>query len=157
MIPRPPRSTRTDTLFPYTTLFRSNELLATSAEAISAHRKTSGGRWHPSEPRQLQRENESLQSQLHLVQEELERYFLAARATQKLLEAERAATAEAKRLAQEAERKNEQCARDARGKRELLLAQLRQAREKLDAHDLENIELRKRQIGRAHVWTPVTN
>src|SRR3546814_3588509 len=25
MIPRPPRSTRTDTLFPYTTLFRSNE------------------------------------------------------------------------------------------------------------------------------------
>src|SRR3546814_11545919 len=53
-----------------------NELLATSAEAISAHRKTSGGRWHPSEPGQLQRENESLQSQLHLVQEELERYFL---------------------------------------------------------------------------------
>src|SRR3546814_3451649 len=50
-----------------------NELLATSAEAISAHRKTSGGRWHPSEPGQLQRENESLQSQLHLVQEELER------------------------------------------------------------------------------------
>src|SRR3546814_14108824 len=26
MIPRPPRSTRTDTLFPYTTLFRSVEL-----------------------------------------------------------------------------------------------------------------------------------
>src|SRR3546814_19049649 len=25
MIPRPPRSTRTDTLFPYTTLFRSHE------------------------------------------------------------------------------------------------------------------------------------
>src|SRR3546814_5096142 len=25
MIPRPPRSTRTDTLFPYTTLFRSDE------------------------------------------------------------------------------------------------------------------------------------
>src|SRR3546814_15642607 len=25
MIPRPPRSTRTDTLFPYTTLFRSSE------------------------------------------------------------------------------------------------------------------------------------
>src|SRR3546814_16300301 len=24
MLPRPPRSTRTDTLFPYTTLFRSN-------------------------------------------------------------------------------------------------------------------------------------
>src|SRR3546814_10786407 len=27
MIRRPPRSTRTDTLFPYTTLFRSNALL----------------------------------------------------------------------------------------------------------------------------------
>src|SRR3546814_10843178 len=27
MIRRPPRSTRTDTLFPYTTLFRSNSLL----------------------------------------------------------------------------------------------------------------------------------
>src|SRR3546814_21191312 len=26
MIPRPPRSTRTDTLFPYTTLFRSSDL-----------------------------------------------------------------------------------------------------------------------------------
>src|SRR3546814_18852965 len=29
MIRRPPISTRTDTLFPYTTLFRSNRLLAT--------------------------------------------------------------------------------------------------------------------------------
>src|SRR3546814_18673284 len=28
MIPRPPRSTRTDTLFPYTTLFRSNGVAA---------------------------------------------------------------------------------------------------------------------------------
>src|SRR3546814_3140128 len=28
MIRRPPRSTRTDTLFPYTTLFRSGDLLA---------------------------------------------------------------------------------------------------------------------------------
>src|SRR3546814_9830647 len=27
MIRRPPRSTRTDTLFPYTTLFRSNEFM----------------------------------------------------------------------------------------------------------------------------------
>src|SRR3546814_2729623 len=31
MIRRPPRSTRTDTLFPYTTLFRSDALLATQA------------------------------------------------------------------------------------------------------------------------------
>src|SRR3546814_18648537 len=30
MIRRPPRSTRTDTLFPYTTLFRSDDPLATS-------------------------------------------------------------------------------------------------------------------------------
>src|SRR3546814_267905 len=35
MILRPPRSTRTDTLFPYTTLFRS-ELFAAQAERIVA-------------------------------------------------------------------------------------------------------------------------
>src|SRR3546814_9339297 len=40
MIPRPPRSTRTDTLFPYTTLFRSAaarllEILATEQQAPS--------------------------------------------------------------------------------------------------------------------------
>src|SRR3546814_9200071 len=34
MIRRPPRSTRTDTLFPYTTLFRSDEL-ATMMEVIA--------------------------------------------------------------------------------------------------------------------------
>src|SRR3546814_6880446 len=33
MIRRPPRSTRTDTLFPYTTLFRSNRLL----QEVHAH------------------------------------------------------------------------------------------------------------------------
>src|SRR3546814_8620319 len=33
MIRRPPRSTRTDTLFPYTTLFRSEEVLQLPAEA----------------------------------------------------------------------------------------------------------------------------
>src|SRR3546814_18043313 len=32
MLRRPPRSTRTDTLFPYTTLFRSFELVAQGAE-----------------------------------------------------------------------------------------------------------------------------
>src|SRR3546814_2131275 len=37
MIRRPPRSTRTDTLFPYTTLFRSRELAAHEvAEALPA-------------------------------------------------------------------------------------------------------------------------
>src|SRR3546814_17373725 len=33
MIRRPPRSTRTDTLFPYTTLFRSGRLLGASGRA----------------------------------------------------------------------------------------------------------------------------
>src|SRR3546814_3868678 len=32
MIRRPPRSTRTDTLFPYTTLFRSNQVALTTEE-----------------------------------------------------------------------------------------------------------------------------
>src|SRR3546814_13959198 len=34
MIRRPPRSTRTDTLFPYTTLFRSLELVADHADVV---------------------------------------------------------------------------------------------------------------------------
>src|SRR3546814_19484872 len=37
MIRRPPRSTRTDTLFPYTTLFRSNwRIVPESTETMSA-------------------------------------------------------------------------------------------------------------------------
>src|SRR3546814_12224381 len=36
MIRRPPRATRTDTLFPYTTLFRSKWLLDTRAGPVSA-------------------------------------------------------------------------------------------------------------------------
>src|SRR3546814_7095525 len=36
MIRRPPRSTRTDTLFPYTTLFRSSALSAAEAETLFA-------------------------------------------------------------------------------------------------------------------------
>src|SRR3546814_16426558 len=35
MLRRPPRSTRTDTLFPYTTLFRSNPQLRTRATSAS--------------------------------------------------------------------------------------------------------------------------
>src|SRR3546814_7350693 len=34
MIPRPPRSTRTDTLFPYTTLFRSNSLTIEEGDTV---------------------------------------------------------------------------------------------------------------------------
>src|SRR3546814_7433550 len=44
MIRRPPRSTRTDTLFPYTTLFRSVELVVRDAvqaheEVVAEHRR----------------------------------------------------------------------------------------------------------------------
>src|SRR3546814_4187115 len=37
MIRRPPRSTRTDTLFPYTTLFRSGQPLAIAAADVGPH------------------------------------------------------------------------------------------------------------------------
>src|SRR3546814_19887016 len=40
MIRRPPRSTRTDTLFPYTTLFRS-----AGVRGASDRRRPGGGRW----------------------------------------------------------------------------------------------------------------
>src|SRR3546814_2930852 len=40
MIRRPPRSTRTDTLFPYTTLFRSREPDAHRTAADRQHRRT---------------------------------------------------------------------------------------------------------------------
>src|SRR3546814_15178336 len=51
MIRRPPRSTRTDTLFPYTTLFRSRHLdapggrlrIETALEAIARVRKNAEG------------------------------------------------------------------------------------------------------------------
>src|SRR3546814_1676301 len=39
MIRRPPRSTRTDTLFPYTTLFRSQALLAGGDRGDARHRQ----------------------------------------------------------------------------------------------------------------------
>src|SRR3546814_9309233 len=47
MIRRPPRSTRTDTLFPYTTLFRSsmhtlNELAIFRARLLREHRQPGG-------------------------------------------------------------------------------------------------------------------
>src|SRR3546814_6551735 len=41
MIRRPPRSTRTDTLFPYTTLFRSAGLRPDSAQRGASHRDPS--------------------------------------------------------------------------------------------------------------------
>src|SRR3546814_7096945 len=40
MIRRPPRSTRTDTLFPYTTLFRSTEQIGVArGQALGGHRR----------------------------------------------------------------------------------------------------------------------
>src|SRR3546814_4889497 len=42
MIRRPPRSTRTDTLFPYTTLFRSRPLLEALADVAGAQAVRSG-------------------------------------------------------------------------------------------------------------------
>src|SRR3546814_1500609 len=56
MIRRPPRSTRTDTLFPYTTLFRSGGLAIEQAgiEGIGAHDAVLDTRQHfadmPSQP-----------------------------------------------------------------------------------------------------------
>src|SRR3546814_8301402 len=44
MIRRPPRSTRTDTLFPYTTLFRSGARRAGQLEAVAAKINRDGGR-----------------------------------------------------------------------------------------------------------------
>src|SRR3546814_19057070 len=48
MIRRPPRSTRTDTLFPYTTLFRSVRWAAAKQMLISGFR-------HPMRPREMRR------------------------------------------------------------------------------------------------------
>src|SRR3546814_19775881 len=46
MIPRPPRSTRTDTLFPYTTLFRSLRKIASNtfgkSDSFRLERRTEG-------------------------------------------------------------------------------------------------------------------
>src|SRR3546814_13157859 len=61
MIRRPPRSTRTDTLFPYTTLFRSHEALRAFADPIAAHGRSchelGDPRSRPTGARQLVRAN----------------------------------------------------------------------------------------------------
>src|SRR3546814_14345311 len=44
MVPRPPRSRRTDTLFPYTTLFRSHEILRSAIGRRSKKRCEIGER-----------------------------------------------------------------------------------------------------------------
>src|SRR3546814_6029682 len=54
MIRRPPRSTRTDTLFPYTTLFRSVAPLQEPPGEAEVGRRLPGGRGGP-EPRPARR------------------------------------------------------------------------------------------------------
>src|SRR3546814_2897075 len=60
MIRRPPRSTRTDTLFPYTTLFRSE--VARASESLPPHaqfvRRTSA--LPPNQPHSLRQDNQSM-------------------------------------------------------------------------------------------------
>src|SRR3546814_2350519 len=51
MIRRPPRSTRTDTLFPYTTLFRSDRRCARGFRADSAKLPRRGAAPYPSDAR----------------------------------------------------------------------------------------------------------
>src|SRR3546814_7075606 len=46
MIRRPPRSTRTDTLFPYTTLFRSRDAIGAEHERRKQHRHGAHDRRH---------------------------------------------------------------------------------------------------------------
>src|SRR3546814_5597789 len=56
MIRRPPRSTRTDTLFPYTTLFRSlHQREQRSQFLLSRHQSRETGPQHKALPTQFQR------------------------------------------------------------------------------------------------------
>src|SRR3546814_12667060 len=70
MIRRPPRSTRTDTLFPYTTLFRSAQAqghgffgqapcLSRAPVGPSAGRRARGGLWQRADPRYGQGDDRS--------------------------------------------------------------------------------------------------
>src|SRR3546814_15244905 len=61
MIRRPPRSTRTDTLFPYTTLFRSwDATLADHARAYARELARTGRFEHADQPQGPGREGENL-------------------------------------------------------------------------------------------------
>src|SRR3546814_4335035 len=74
MIRRPPRSTRTDTLLPYTTLFRSRQLeqrlaalgvVARSAALSSPNLPEGGGFWVLVSPDSVGKVNEMLRSEEH--------------------------------------------------------------------------------------------
>src|SRR3546814_4086989 len=58
MIRRPPRSTRTDTLFPYTTLFRSSESVGEKAECVSVAVGAGVTELEVEEPRSCERSEE---------------------------------------------------------------------------------------------------
>src|SRR3546814_19881849 len=74
MIRRPPRSTRTDTLFPYTTLFRSRGLARALSSAMghSLLSSRSSQREGPS-PVALHEENNKLRAQLSKYAKEMQR------------------------------------------------------------------------------------
>src|SRR3546814_5171705 len=69
MIRRPPRSTRTDTLFPYTTLFRSNKRGSAAGHGGLFHwrgpRATDGGYHHCGNDRQQGLHAAALRSEEH--------------------------------------------------------------------------------------------
>src|SRR3546814_4133401 len=65
MIRRPPRSTRTDTLFPYTTLFRSAHLVDAEAGAVEARLVSGCGRALGIEGRQRHHCQELASARVH--------------------------------------------------------------------------------------------
>src|SRR3546814_2720920 len=68
MIRRPPRSTRTDTLFPYTTLFRSNPRRARGAGSCARRSARPDRDGHPAAPyiRRSEEHTSELQSLMRI-------------------------------------------------------------------------------------------
>src|SRR3546814_16703425 len=65
MIRRPPRSTRTDTLFPYTTLFRSpGEVTIAEAVKAAGYHTIHIGKWHLGEAPRLQPQAQGIDESL---------------------------------------------------------------------------------------------
>src|SRR3546814_8053509 len=65
MIRRPPRSTRTDTLFPYTTLFRSNTASSTTHLSLNGARRTAPRCSRAMKPRRFMRSATAWRSEEH--------------------------------------------------------------------------------------------
>src|SRR3546814_10364118 len=66
MIRRPPRSTRTDTLFPYTTLFRSPEAHGVGIRGVQAASKGDDLRRHRKASRRSEEHTSELQSLMRI-------------------------------------------------------------------------------------------